>query len=127
MYDHHNVILASDPAALICGEHPGQAGGEHPRDVGHGQDRGRLDLWGEAGRHNGPSPLPHPVPEPAPGRETIQRPAGRTDTQVSLGYIYCISISGSFKHTDPRIDQNSFAITGYETEIRISWFVQTFS
>ncbi len=72
----------SDPAPLICGEYPGQAGGEYPRDVGHGQDRGRLDLWGAAGGHDGPPPLPHPVPEPAAGGEAIQRSAGSSDPEV---------------------------------------------
>jgi hypothetical protein len=76
------LFSASDPAALFCGEHPGQAGGEHPRDVGHGQDRGGLDLWGAAGRHDGPPPLPHTVPEPSPGREALQRSAGCSDAKV---------------------------------------------
>ena len=78
----------SDPTSVLCGEHQGQTGREHSRDVGDGQDRVRLVVWREARRHDGSSPLSDSVPEPSRGGEKIQRPAGSADTQVrDLGQV----------------------------------------
>ena len=40
--------LLTDSASVLCGEHQGQAGREHSRDVGDGKDRVWLVLRGEA-------------------------------------------------------------------------------
>ena len=57
----------SHSSPQLCGEHPGQAGWEYPRDVGNGEDRGRLDFWRTTRRHDGASPMSHPVPKSSSG------------------------------------------------------------
>ena len=61
----------------------GQAGREHPRDVGRLQDRKRMAVRGGApGRGDNAAPLPHAVPDLAAGREALQHTAGHPDPQV---------------------------------------------
>ena len=60
-----------DPTAILRGEHPGQAGREHPRDVGHGQGRVRLGVGRAQGRRYGHTSLSYTVPKSATGAHSI--------------------------------------------------------
>ena len=74
-----------DQSAVLRRANQGQAGREHPRDVGDEQNRGRMDVRGAQGRHEEDTSLHRSVREIAGGGETLRHSTGRPDSQDYSG------------------------------------------